>query len=124
MANLHQVLAPLIEPPLSNGTVTEVAAPMLLWVVAAGILLALLLLVTAWLWRRRAPVRALKRIARQSDPIQAAHQLAQLVKQLGKPAPNDWLATLAHVRFGPPAAEHAATLPRLCAEAHEFIQAR
>lgn len=125
MADLHQVLAPLIEPPLPQ--VMAVAdASVMTWLTGALAVLALcaLLLVIAWLWHRRAPSRTLKRIAHQSDPILAAHQLAQLLSQRGKPPPADWLAKLDRVRFGPPAADHASTLARLCAEAREFIQPR
>jgi hypothetical protein len=125
MADLHQVLAPLIEPPVLTG-VAMADASAVPWPSVGLALLAILalLLVVVRLWHRRAPSRALKHIANQSDPTLAAHQLAQLLSQHGKPLPADWLAKLDHVRFGQPAAEHTSTLARLCVEARTFIQPR
>ncbi len=106
---------PLV-PVLPSATVWPV-----LFVVGA-VLLAALTMVVAWLlWRRSAPRRALRRMARMDNPVQAAHQLASLVRERGLPATNAWRDALDRVRFGSPAAEHAETMARLCAETRALL---
>lgn len=119
MADAHTLLAPLIEPPLPAlpapaASVFEGAA--LLPGLALALAVAVALLVAGWLWRRSAPQRTLRRIARLADPVQAAEALAALA-QAGRWQPDAaWQQALERVRFGAPSAVHAATVTRLCAE--------
>ncbi|MDH5709002.1 MAG: hypothetical protein OEY75_07775 [Hylemonella sp.] len=117
MADAHVLLAPLIEPPLPalpapSASVFEGAALL----PGLALALAVALLVAGWLWRRSAAQRALRRIARLADPVQAAEALAALA-QAGRWQPDAaWQQALERVRFGAPSAAHAATVARLCAE--------
>lgn len=123
MADPHIILAPLVEPPLPP---VPVAAPSMvppLPMVAALAVAIILATLLFWGWRHRAPQRALRRIARLPDPVQAAHQLAQWQPRHRRLAPSDWLQALEQLRFGPPAAEQPATLARLCAAAQTFTRA-
>ena len=121
MADPHQLLAPLIEPPLPAVLVPPESSLAVLYpvmgLVGLVLLLALALGLAGWLWRRRAPQRALERIARLNDPLQAAHQLAKLMgKQTIQPPPG-WQEALERVRFAEPAPEHRDSVARLCAQA-------
>ena len=66
MADPHQLLAPLIEPPLSAVLLPQApwwAVPYpVMWLGGLVLLLGLALAVTGRLWRRRAPERALPNI--------------------------------------------------------------
>lgn len=125
MADPHQLLAPLIEPPLPGVAVPpEPALAVLYPVMGLVLLLALALGMAGWLWRRRAPQRALERIARLSDPVQAAHQLAKLLGTQAIQPPPSWQEALERVRFAEPAPEHPDTVARLCAQARPFLKAR
>ena len=121
MADPHAVLAPLIEPPLPPAEAAMAASWPWLAAAAAVTLAAAL----AWhRWQRNAVPRALHRIERLSDPVAAANQLAQLVRQRGAAAPLPWLQALERLRFGPADGGRGATLQRLCAEARGFLRAR
>ncbi len=127
MADPHQLLAPLIEPPLPGVPVPPESSWAVLYPVMGLVGLVLLLALAlwlAWLWRRRAPERALERIARLSDPVQAAHQLAKLLGTQAIPPPPSWQEALERVRFAEPATEHRDSVARLCAQARPFLKAR
>lgn len=121
MADPRQLLAPLIEPPLPLASPVPVLPSATVWpvlFVAGAVLLAALAMVAAWLlWRRGAPRRAVRRMARMDNPVQAAHALAALARERGLPATGAWRDALDRVRFGAPEAGHAKTMARLCAEA-------
>lgn len=124
MADPYQLLAPLVEPPLPPvplpAAAPAVSASLIIGVVALFIVAVVVLY---WLWRRSAPQRTLRHIARLQDPVQAAHQLARLVFRQGALPPPTWQQALDRVRFGPPSAEHPATLAQLCTEAKFFMRA-
>ncbi len=125
MADPHQLLAPLIEPPLPAVPVPpEPSLAVLYPVMGLVLLLALAISVAVWLWRRGAPERALGRIARLSDPVQAAHQLAKLLGKQAIQPPPSWQEALERVRFAEPATEHRDTVARLCAQARSFLKTR
>jgi hypothetical protein len=122
MADPHVILAPLVEPVLPPVPVAASVPtwPLFLLAVAAGVLLI------AWLalgwWRRQAPARALRRIARGPDPAQAAQQLARWQQQYRRQAPPQWQQALDQLNFGAPAATGPDTLRRLCREAASFAR--
>lgn len=123
MADPHLVLAPLVEPPLPP---LPVEAPMTPWAQPGWVALGVALVIAAlawWWWRRSAPQRALRRLCRLADPLQAAQQLAQWPQQHRRAAPPDWLQRLEQLRFGAPHAAAAATLQQLCREAASFARA-
>lgn len=92
---------------------------------ATAVLCGLLLLVAlAWHWRRRAPLRALRRIAQLPDPIAGADELAALVARQGLKPPRAWVEELEMLRFGPPAEYAGNVLARLCQGAEIFLKAR
>lgn len=125
MADPQQLLAPLIEPPLPLVPVLPSATAWPVLLVVGAVLLAAMTMVVAWLlWRRGAPQRAVRRIARMDNPVQAAHELAALVRERGLPATGAWQDALDRVRFGSPTAGHAETMARLCAEALTLLTPR
>jgi len=128
MADPHQLLAPLIEPPLPGVPLPpeSLLAGLypFMWLGGLVLPLALALGLAGWLWRRRAPQRALERIARLSDPVQAAHQLAKLLKKQAIQPPPSWQEALERVRFAEPATEHRDSVARLCAQARSFLKTR
>lgn len=124
MADPHQILAPLIEPPLPAVPQTDGSTSLLVLIVAGLALCMLAGVVLGWLGHRTAPRWALHRIARMPDPVQAAHQLARLVDEQKMMPPPDWLQALERLRFGPPAAQAPALLAQLCVQAQSFERAR
>ena len=124
MADPHVILAPLVEPPL-----LPVPAPApqatLPWLLLLGLGVALIGVgLLAWAWRRRAPRRALRRIAREVDAVQGAHQLARWQQRHAPAMSAEWQQALEHLRFGAPGAHGAATLQRLCDEAAACARVR
>lgn len=123
MADPHVILAPLVEPPLPP---VPAAAPeaTLPWLLLLGLGSALIVLaLLAWAWRRRAPQRALRRIARQADAVQGAHQLAHWQRRHAPAMSAEWQQALERLRFGPADDAAAATLQRLCAQAAQARRA-
>jgi len=121
MPDPQRDIAPIIEP------VSPPAAPagpdyVLPLAVALGGLL--LIAAFAWRWRRRAPLRNLRKLAQAPDPIAAANALAALVSRCGVSPPLDWQDELERLRFAPPADDAAAALARLCRSAESFLQTR
>jgi hypothetical protein len=121
MPDPQRDIAPIIEPvapPLPP------AGPDYTWPVALAVGGLLLLAVLVWAWRRRAPLRSLRRIARASDPIAGANALAALVAQQSLRPPRAWEEELEMLRFGPPADYAGDVLARLCQGAEHFLKAR
>jgi len=117
MADPYVILAPLVEPPLPPVPPPAVAdgTPWLLLAAALATLAALGLLYAAW--RRGAARRALRRIARLPDAVQAAHALAQWQRRHARALTPQWQHDLDRLRFAAPEPQAAHTLQRLCAEA-------
>jgi hypothetical protein len=118
MPDPHKDLAEIIEPDvLPAAAPTDIALPLLL-----ACTVVLLLLAVWWLWRRRDPVRALRRLARSAEIEIAAAALARLMET--RLVPDAWRQELDRLRFARPAPDAAAKLARLCQEAEEYVQAR
>lgn len=126
MPDPHKDLAGIIEPSAPPAPLPADYTPHLALAFAA----LLFILAAAWLWRRRAPLRALRRLARCADVPVAAAALARLMAT--RQAPESWRLELERLRFARPAPEVApyatpqatATLARLCREAEGFLRAR
>lgn len=115
MADPHLILAPLVEPPLPPVSLPA-PQPTLSWLLLLGLGIALIVVaLLAWFWRRRAPQRALRHIARQADAVQGAHQLAHWQRNHAPAMSAEWQQALERLRFGAPDAG-TTTLQRLCAE--------
>lgn len=120
-----KTLAPIIEPvaPPDAASAGHDGALM------AGGLVFLFLVLLALLirrWRRRAPLRALRRLALDSaDPRAGANALAHLIDALDPARVREltpWRAELDRLRFAPSSPADGETLARLCEEAVVFIQ--
>lgn len=121
MPDPQRDIAPIIEPaaPPALPPGTDYAVPL---AVALGALL--LIAVLAWRWRRRAPLRSLRKLAHAPDPVAAAHALAALASRFRVAPPPDWQDELERLRFGPPVENAAEVLLRLCRRAESFLQTR
>lgn len=121
MPDPQRDIASIIEPaaPPAPPVGPDYVLPVALSV--AGLLLAAAL---AWHWRRRAPLRALRRLAQTPDPVEAANALAMLVRRHGLTPPSGWQGELERLRFAPPADDAAESLARLCGQAENFLKAR
>lgn len=89
-------------------------------VLALGGLIVLAVLV--WFWRRRAPLRALRRIAKATDPVAGANALAILIASQRVTPPAFWEEELELLRFGPPAEDAQAMLTQLCQGADSMLR--
>jgi hypothetical protein len=116
-------LAPIIAPS-PPPAVTQHGAMAWSPTVVVLLLTVFIALLTSWRWRRRAHVRALRRLGHAHDPQAAAHALARLVRRRGLRPQPAWLQELERLRFAPPAADAAATLRRLCAQAETLPRGR
>ena len=117
MPDPHKDLAEIIEPSAPPAAAARVDyAPLFLLAVAV-----VLLVLIAWrFWRRRAPLRALRRLALATDAQAGAAELARLMA--GRVAPKPWRLQLERLRFARPAPDAAAVLARLCREAEGFLR--
>ncbi len=121
MPDPQRDIAPIIEPaapplpPAGADTTLAIALG------AGGLLLAIWLY---RLWRRRAPLRALRRLAQASDPIAGANALAALMASQGIAPPAFWQEELELLRFGPPGEDADAILARLCQGAESMLRVR
>lgn len=121
MPDPQRDIAPIIEPVAPPALP---AGPDYTWPVALALGGLLVLAVLAWAWRRRAPLRSLRRIARASDPIAGANALAALIARQGVTPPRVWQEELEMLRFGRPAEYARDVLARLCQGAEIFLKAR
>lgn len=117
MADPYAILAPLVEPPLPPVPVPAAAHGTPWGLLAAALAVVVLLGLLLWFWRRGAPQRALRRIARMPDAVQGAHALAQWQRRHARALAPPWQQALDRLRFGPADAAARDTLQRLCAEA-------
>lgn len=115
--DIAPIIEPLAPPMLPAGP--DYTLPIIL---ALGVLL--LLAALAWYWRRRAPLRSLRRIAHASDPTAGADALAALMTRHGVTPPQIWQEELELLRFGPPAEYADNVLARLCQGAEVFLKMR
>lgn len=121
MPDPQRDIAPIIEPlapPMPS------AGPD--YTLAIG-LAAFGLLLVAWLywrWRRRAPLRALRKLSHASDPVAGADALAALVASQRTTPPAYWQEELELLRFGPPDEDAQAVLARLCQGAESMLRVR
>lgn len=122
MPDPHKDLAAIIEPaapPPAASFATSADYPLPLALAAAAVLLVFI----AWrFWRRRAPLRALRRLASAPDAQAGAAGLARLMA--GRVVPEPWRQDLERLRFARPAPDAATTLARLCREAEGLLRAR
>lgn len=119
MPDPHKDLAGIIEP-VAPPAVAARADHAPLFLPAAAVVL---LVVIVWrFWRRRAPLRALRRLARSPDTLAGAAGLARLMQ--GRALPESWRIDLERLRFARPTPDAATTLARLCREAEGLLRAR
>jgi hypothetical protein len=114
MPDPHKTLAPIIEPAAPPAIVEAASA----WpsMALTGLVLLVAAALAVWFWRRRAPLRTLRRIATQTDTAVAADQLAAWMRAHKiQPAP-EWQSALDQLRFGSPRPDAAARLGSLCRE--------
>ncbi|MDP2833501.1 MAG: hypothetical protein Q8Q28_09500 [Pseudomonadota bacterium] len=122
MPDPHKDLAAIIEPaaPPVAAAQADYLLPLALTITAV-----LLVFIAWWFWRRRAPMRALRRLARATDAQAGAAGLARLMA--GRAMPESWRLELERLRFAHPAPEAttiaATTLTRLCREAEGLLRA-
>jgi hypothetical protein len=121
MPDPQRDIAPIIEPlapPMPP------AGPDYTFAVVLGLAALLLAGWLYWYWRRRAPLRALRKLSQASDPIAGADALAALVASRHVTPPAFWQEELELLRFGPPAEDAEAVLARLCQGAESMLRAR
>jgi len=117
MPDPHKDLAEIIEPATqaAAGSGSDYLLPLALACVV-------LVLGLAWFWRRRAPLRALRRLARAAEVQAGADALARLLEN--RAAPAAWRRELDRLRFARQEPDAAEMLERLCREAEGFLRAR
>jgi hypothetical protein len=121
MPDPQRDIAPIIEPAAPP---VPPAGPDYILPIAMSFGGLLLIAALAWRWRRRAPLRALRRLAHAPDQVAAADALAALVSRSPIAPPPDWQGELERLRFALPAADAADSLARLCRQAETFLRAR
>jgi hypothetical protein len=121
MPDPQRDIAPIIEPlaPPLPPAGPDYTLPLIL---ALGVLL--LLIALAWYWRKRAPLRALRKLSHASDPVAGADALAALVASQRATPPAYWQEELELLRFGPPDEDAQAVLARLCQGAESMLRGR
>jgi hypothetical protein len=121
MPDPQRDIAPIIEPaapPLPP------AGPDYTLAIVLGLAAAVLAGWLYWHWRRRAPLRALRKLAQAADPVAGADALAALVASRHITPPAFWQEELEMLRFGPPAEDADAILARLCQGAESMLLTR
>ncbi len=121
MPDPQKDIAPIIEPvapPMPEASPNHVLPPLI------GLGCLLLIAILAWHWRKRAPLRSLRRLMREPDPVDAAHALAVLIRKQRISPPAAWQTELERLRFGPSFDGAADSLTRLCRQAETFLKAR
>lgn len=121
MPDPQRDIAPIIEPVVPPALPPGPDYTPAIAVALGGLLL---LAALAWRWRRRAPLRNLRKLAHAPDPVAAANALAALSGRFRVAPPQDWQDELERLRFGPPVEDAAAVLLRLCGRAEFFLRAR
>lgn len=121
MPDPQRDIAPIIEPaaPPLPPAGPDYTLPAML-ALGGLILLAALF----WQWRRRAPLRALRKITRASDPLDGANALAELMASQRISPPAFWQEELDLLRFGAPADNAAALLAQLCEGAESMLRVK
>ncbi len=121
MPDPQRDIAPIIEPAVPS---MSPAGPDYTLAVVLGLVGLLLLLVLVWYWRKRAPLRALRKLSHAADPVAGADALAALVASQHVTPPAFWQEELELLRFGPPADDAEAVLARLCQGAESMLRPR
>jgi hypothetical protein len=121
MPDPQRDIAPIIEPPAPP---VPPAGPDYVLPVVLGVAALLLLVALIWRWRRRAPLRKLRKLACTADPVAGAHALAALVASEQLAPQALWQEELQRLRFGPPREDQAAILAHLCRGAESMLRTR
>ncbi len=122
MPDPHKDLAAIIEPSAPPAAASFATSADYLLPLALTAAAVLLVVVAWWFWRRHAPLRALRRLARAKDVHAAAAELARLME--GRAVPESWRMELERLRFARSEPDAATTLARLCREAEGFLRVR
>lgn len=121
MPDPQRDIAPIIEPAAPS---LPPAGPDYTLAIVLGLAAAVLAGWLYWHWRRRAPLRTLRKLAQASDPVAGADALAALMSRQGISPPAFWQEELELLRFGPPAHDAAAMLAQLCQGAESMLRPR
>ncbi len=121
MPDPQRDIAPIIEPaaPPLPPAGPDYTLPAML--VLGGLILFAVLF---WHWRRRAPLRTLRKIAQTPDAAAGADALAALVKRQGITPPPFWQEELELLRFGPPTQDAPSLLKHLCQGAAAMLRVK
>jgi hypothetical protein len=117
LADIIVPAAPAIAAPAGHG--------LALWV-AVGLVGVACVMLLAWLWHRRRPVRTLYAIAvaaaqqQGTPPALVRMDAACCPTGLDPAAWSDWVKMLEHVRFAPPQPAGFVVLARLCERARAW----
>lgn len=114
MPDPHKDLADIVEPQITVATASGGG-----WLEIGGIAIVASLVagVLFWHWRRRAPLRALRRLRRRTDVQQAADELAALLPHFKQTPDATWLEALQRLRFGPAQEDAQLVFDTLCEQA-------
>ncbi|MEW6133325.1 MAG: hypothetical protein AB1591_09220 [Pseudomonadota bacterium] len=121
MPDPQRDIAPIIEPAAPPLPPPGPDITLAIGLAACGLLLATWLY---WHWRKRAPLRALRKIAHAPDTSAGADALAALMSMHGAEMPQIWQDELDRLRFGPPLENADAVLLRLCQGAELMLRRR
>lgn len=121
MPDPQRDIAPIIEPAAPPAAPVPPDHTLAIALAVGGLLLAL---AAYRYWRRRAPLRALRRVAKTADPVAGADALAALIASRGISPPAFWQEELELLRFGPPVEDADAMLSQLCQGAESLLRGR